>query len=542
MKNRLFIIACLPLLFLGLFYFYPVARIFILSFSDGNLTTDGAASVFFSTGYYLDILWFTFWQAALSTLLSLFFAIPGAYIFANYDFFGKKILSGIISVPFVLPTVVVATAFNALLGEHGFINLKIERTITLILLAHVFYNYSVVFRIVRSGIEFFGREMEDAALVLGASRIKTFFKITLPVLVPSICASALLVFIFCFSSFGVILLLGGPTFSTLEVEIFRQAVNLFNLPVAAILSLLQIVFTFILMWAYTWIQHKNRVILSGKTIKSSKRLLSAATMKEKLFFYGNIIFLLFFLIPPMAVLVVRSLWFNGKLSLLFYRELFINKASSIFYVPPFEALINSIEVGMVTILIAISTGLFAALFLAKTKNRLARIFDPIFMLPLSTSAVTLGFGFIIALDSPPLNLRSSWILLPIAHSLVAFPFVVRTILPSISSIPACWRESALLLGATPFKSFMVAEFPSIKKALIVGGLFAFTISMGEFGATVFIARPNFPTMPMAIYRFFSLPGELNYGQAMAMSSLLMMVTAAGFLFLEKFGMRKHGEF
>jgi thiamine transport system permease protein len=155
------------------------------------------------------------------------------------------------------------------------------------------------------------------------------------------------------------------------------------------------------------------------------------------------------------------------------------------------------------------------------------------MLPLSTSAVTLGFGFIIALDKPPLNLRTSLMLVPIAHTLVAFPFVVRSILPALRSIPSNLREAAALAGASPWKVWQTVDFPIVSRALIVGAVFGFTVSLGEFGATVFIARPQTPTMPLAVYRFLWQPGALNYGQAMAMSSLLMLITAAGFMLLEK---------
>ncbi|MCE5276363.1 MAG: ABC transporter permease subunit, partial [Deltaproteobacteria bacterium] len=169
------------------------------------------------------------------------------------------------------------------------------------------------------------------------------------------------------------------------------------------------------------------------------------------------------------------------------------------------------------------------------------VLDPLFMLPLSTSAVTLGLGFIIALDEPPLNLRTSLALIPLAHALVAYPFVIRSVLPALRSIPKSLKESASLLGASPAQVFLTVVMPIVSRALVVGAVFALTISIGEFGATVFIARPQTPTMPLAIYRFLGQPGELNYGQAMAMSTLLMLVTAVGFLFIDKIRLSKEGE-
>jgi thiamine transport system permease protein len=153
------------------------------------------------------------------------------------------------------------------------------------------------------------------------------------------------------------------------------------------------------------------------------------------------------------------------------------------------------------------------------------------MLPLATSAVTLGFGYIITLNKPPLNLRDSLALVPIAHALVAFPFVVRCILPSLRQIPQTLREAASLLGASPYQVWRWVDIPIVSRAILVGAVFAFSISMGEFGASAFVTRPHTPTMPVAIFRFLGQPGDLNYGQAMAMSSILMLVTCSGFWLL-----------
>ena len=155
------------------------------------------------------------------------------------------------------------------------------------------------------------------------------------------------------------------------------------------------------------------------------------------------------------------------------------------------------------------------------------------MLPLATSAVTLGFGYIIALDEPPLNLRNSFILIPLAHALVAIPFVIRTVLPALRGINPAVREAASTLGADPTRIWLTIDWPLLRRVLLVAAVFAFTISMGEFGATIFVARPDSPTMPTAIFRFLGRPGQVNFGQALAMSTLLMFVCSAGFVLIER---------
>ena len=150
------------------------------------------------------------------------------------------------------------------------------------------------------------------------------------------------------------------------------------------------------------------------------------------------------------------------------------------------------------------------------------------------SAVTLGLGYLIALGRPPLNLRASVVLLPIAHAVVAVPFVLRSVLPGFRGILPSLREAAVMLGADGWRVWREVDWLLIRRPLLVGALFAFTISMGEFGATLFLVRPETPTLPIAIYRFLGQPGALNYGQALAMSVLLLLVCAVGFLAIEHF--------
>ena len=266
-----------PLLFLLIFYFQPLLRILLLSYSPGS--GGGQSGHLFTGSVYLRVLWFTFWQAALSTLLTVLLALPGAYVYAHYHFTGKRFLRALSTVPFVLPTMVTAAAFRALLGSHGLVNtwlmeyggfdsppIRMEQTVSFFLLAHVFYNYTLVLRIVG---EFWARidtRTTEAAALLGASPRQVFCRITLPLLLPAISSSALLVFIFCFTSFGIILLLGGPGHATIEVEIYRQAVHLFNLPMAASLSLIQIMMNFALMWIYARIGRDSAISFFTDTL------------------------------------------------------------------------------------------------------------------------------------------------------------------------------------------------------------------------------------------------------------------------------------
>jgi len=549
----------LPLAFLAFFFFYPLLSIFQVSLlPEGRLALDALRELV-ERPYYAQTLWFTTWQAVLSTLLTLLVALPGAYVFGRYRFRGRELLKAITTIPFVLPTVVVAAAFRALLGSHGRLNtllqallglesppIQLERTLWLILLAHVFYNYTVVVRIVGGFWANLSRHTEEAAAALGANRRQVFWHVTLPALAPALLAAALLIFLFTFTSFGVILILGGPGFSTLETEIYRQAVVFLKFPVAAALSILQILFTYAIMLAYT--HFTRRVAVPLRFQSQSQTLRAPTTGRERLLVALNVIFMLALLLSPLLALVERSFTdAEGRFTLNYYRELPVNRRGSVLHASPLQVVGNSLRYALLTMVLATALGAVSAWQLAgpvsgrpgRWSRRLRGWLDALLMLPLGVSAVTLGFGYIVALG----RLRTSPLLIPLAHTLIAFPFVVRSVLPVLRGIHPNLREAAAALGASPGRVWREIDLPIVGRALLVGAVFAFTISMGEFGATSFIARPGGSiTLPIAINRFLGQPGALNFGQAVALSAILMVVCAVGFLAIERFRYGEIGEF
>jgi len=555
----------LPFVFLGIFYLYPLGSILKTSFERAE---SGIAAPFFEAiqlESVRQVLWFTIWQAALSTVLTLAIGLPGAYLFARYEFRGKSLLQALSTVPFVIPTVVVAAAFYALLGPRGWLNLAamgifgfnaapihLTNTIYAILLAHIFYNTTIVLRMVGDFWSHIDPRLNQAARTLGANRTKTFFKVTLPLIGPAITAAALLVFIFDFTSFGVILILGGPKFATLEVEIFYQTISLFNLPLAAVLALLQLGCTLAMTIIYTRLSRRLTRPLQLRSRRFTQKRLT--TWRSRLFAGVVIITLFVILITPLLALAMRSITrFEPErgqrvvespgFTVDFYRELSINRRSSLFYVPPTTAIGISLAYAAVTVILALAIGVPAAWALTRQSGlSLNRFLDPLLMLPLGTSAVTLGLGFIVALNRPPFDLRASPFLVPIAHTLVAFPFVIRSLTPALRSIQPRLRQAAAILGASPRHVLRTVDLPLVGRALIVAATFAFTISLGEFGATALISRPEYPTIPLVIYRFISQPGAINYGQAMALSTILMVVVTGGLIAIERLRIADVGEF
>jgi thiamine transport system permease protein len=344
-------------------------------------------------------------------------------------------------------------------------------------------------------------------------------------------SAASIVFLFAFTSFGIVLLLGAPGHATLEVEIYRRTAVLLDLPAAAALTLLQLLGIFALLLAHARTQ--ERLALGLRLRSAAEVARPARTRRERIALATVLGGLATLLGLPLAVLVERSFAGPDGYGLAAYRSLFELPRRAGTFVPPAEAIANSLVFATATLLIAGTLGLCAALVIGYRRGWLPRTFDALVMLPLGTSAVTVGFGFIVALDEPPLDLRTSVLLIPIAHALVALPFVVRATAPVIRAIDPRLREAAAVLGAAPGRVWREVDGPIVARAALVGAAFAFAVSLGEFGATLFIARPDRPTIPIAVYRLLGLPGAQNFAAAMAMSTILLVLTALAILAIER---------
>ena len=197
------------------------------------------------------------------------------------------------------------------------------------------------------------------------------------------------------------------------------------------------------------------------------------------------------------------------------------------------ALSTSLVFATAATAMALTVGTLTAFVVVHGRLSLRRIFDLGLTLPLGTSAVTIGFGILIALDEPPLDLRTSWWIIPIAHALVGTPFVVRTMVPVLRRIDPQIREAAAVLGASPGRVRRLVDLPIAGRGMLVGAGFAFAVSLGEFGATSFLPRrPETLTAPLALFRLLSTPGELLRGQAMALAVVLMAIVALSVVAIE----------
>ena len=514
----------IPLAFLGVFFAWPVATLIGRGFfPDGPFTLDGFQAVFAQDRTWR-VITTTLAQATAGTIVAVILGVPGAWVLYRTRFPGRWVVRAIVTIPFVLPSVVVGVAFKSLVISTGPLgHLGLDQSFAIIVASLVFFNYALVVRTVGALWASLDPRTEQAASVLGASPTRVFLTVTIPALAPAIASAAALVFLFCASAYGVVMVLGGAGYGTIETEIWFLTSQLLDLTGAAALSIVQLVVVGASLIVANHLQARQaraQRLRTDSSVESPWRLRRDAlpTLVTAAVVLGLLLF-------PMSTLVVRSLTTASGFGLDHYANLATTSGGGTLSVPVWDAVGNSLRTATVATLLALALGLLVSLVVSRNpRNDLGRrglgLLDAAFMLPLGVSAVTVGFGFLITLNRPPLDLRSSMALVPIAQAIVALPLVVRVLLPVLRAIDPRLREAAAVLGASPGKVLRDVDLAFLARGLGLATGFAFATSLGEFGATSFLARPDEPTLPVVVFRLIGRPGLENQGMGMAAAVLL----------------------
>ena len=464
-------------------------------------------------------------QALASTLLALALGLPIANVVSGYRYRGRAFTQAMVTVPFVLPTVVVALAFRSLLGSG------LPQGFALVVIAHAYVNLAVVARIVGAQWAQHNDDYENVARTLGATRWQALVTVTMPSLRGAIASSAAVVFVFSFTSLGIVLLLGDATTRTLESQILRQTSVLLDFPGAAATAVIQLVLVIVVLLAGAMASRNApqrvmrpvalRPVPSG-TAGLAVRFVVALTVV--------------LVLAPIAALVSDSLRAHGSWSISWWSAMGSVDAGTTRIGSPLSALGMSISYALVAALIASVVGGLAAI--AVLGHGRTRIISLIAIVPLGVSAATLGLGTLLAFGRAPFDLRGTGLLVPIAHSLVAVPLVVAVVAPALRATDERRLAVAATLGARPSRAFITAYGSVLRVVMLASAALAGAVSLGEFGAASFLARAGSPTVPVQIVRLLSRPGEESYGVAASLAVVLVLLTLAMVLLIDRLGVNR----
>ncbi len=503
-------LAVAPVVGLAVFYVWPFVTLVSEAIDVESVRTT------FARDRTWEIVWFTLWQAIASTVLTIVIGLAPAWVVARFEFAGRRLLLGLLTAIFVMPTVVIGAALLALLPD------SLDRTVWSVIAAHVVFNLAVVVRTVGTVWERLPADMEAAAATLGASPLVVFREITLPLIRPAVTAAAAIVFLFTFTSFGVIRVLGAAGTRTIEVEVWRRATQLGQIDQAAVLAMVQLVtLGVVAIWSSTSARRHSRA-LALRPLASRRR---PGRGRDRLVVVVIAGLTAAVAVAPLIALIVRSVSSPTGFTTTAWTTLGsaeVRPGISI-GIDPLGSLVNSVRAAAWATLFATSIGAVASLGIAAS-GRAGRFLDAGLLLPLGTSAVTIGFGMLITFDRSPYDWRSTWWIIPVGHALVAVPFVVRTTLAVLRAVDPELSAAATTLGASPVRAWREVVVPQLWRPLGVGAALAAAISLGEFGATSFLSRSGGETLPIAIEKLLGRTGSLLQTKGYALATILAGAT------------------
>lgn len=475
---------------------------------------------------------FTVSQAFFSSALACTVGFAAAYFCARKNFRGRKFLMALSSVPLCVPAIIVALSFIIFFGNNGILNSFLKSLLTQdeppvnfvfsmtgVIIIHGFYNFPLAMKTISQVWERLSEDEPNAALLLGASKFRTFKTITFPALLNSIAVSFLLIFLFCFFSFIIILLFGGLALTTLEVELYKAARTKLDMNLAAKIALTEISAALILILIYSNLQKKMKV--QNENLKGIGERTAIKGFGQKIFFSFTIFIIILFLIAPLFSIFLHSTY-NVNYTSIFNKFFYFKAWKNIFLSRTFwTALWTSIKIGVLTAIVSLIASLFFA-YITVFYN-LRKIYAVPY-LPLAVSSVMLGFGWLL------LRPNGTELILIFAQSSLAWPFAWTQIQTSLLRIPQNIINAAILLSPDKKTAFFKVIVPMCKKGIFSALAFVFAISAGDASLPIVLNIPRFNNLALLIFDYAS---SYHFVESSAVAVVLSLITGFVFFLQEK---------
>lgn len=543
-------LAILPIVTLIILFLLPLLSTLSSAFFTEEGFSLSRVEDVFTDPYSYHLLFFTLKQALLSAIISLLIAAIPAAILSSYSVPGRSLILSLANLCFILPSILVVLGFVIFYGNSGVLNtllmeildleeppLRILYSLKAILLAHAYLNFPVALSLITERWSGLSDTQEKAARLMGAGRFRLFFTVTLSRILPAIISSFILIFLFCFTSFSIILVLGGgPVFSTLEVEIYRLNNISGDSSGSAALAIFSLLVNFLILIIYLFVEKK-----SGRREKRmSRRLRRPEGALMKTFVFLIMLLLMIFILSPLISIVVRSFISTSRRSgtgftLISYGELFGIIPSRGSLTSAFPALLNSLFIALTSATLSVILGLGISLYAARCRSNLVNLLA---MLPMAVSSVTVGLGyFLIRVRLGSRSMALSYLLIILTHLVMTLPFATRTLVPAARSLDEKVLSAAKTLGSSDGRASLTVEIPALRGAIVKAYIFSFSLSMGEVNATLTLSDGRIPTLPILLYRLIN---SYNYQGACTIGTILILTSFAVFFISQAFeGRRDH---
>ena len=534
MKRKLGLPVILLLLWLVV---YPISIVVLESFVGDEGFTLEFIRAFAGDSTEWKALWNSLWISFASVFSAAALGIPLAFVFERLQFPGSKTLGALVALPAVLPPLVGVIAFSFLYGESGFVGRAVGMLLGMrgapwrlegagaILLVHAYSMYVYFYLFCRAGLAKMDRSAVEAAQSLGASRVETLVRVTLPLLRPQIGAAALLVFMTSLGSFSAPFIFGGG-FRVMTTQIVASKLN-GDLTAAMVETTALATMAVLGLLLFRWLQGDKSVAAVGKGAPPPSVEIGSRTAQLAAAVFGWT-FAAILLLPHLTLVIVSFVPLGTWTTQLMPPEYSLVNYVALFSEPErFRPLFNSLWMGATATIVAITISLWAGREIVQKRVRLGKIIEGLlnvpWVVPGTVLAIALATTF--SVQAP---VTGRWILvgtaliLPMAYVIRNIPIAAGSVVAGFRQLDPSLDEAASSLGAGKARRIFTVTVPLLLPAILAGGALAFATAVGDFVTSIVLY--TFETRPISIEILSSLRGY-EIGVAAAYGVILMLITA-----------------
>ncbi len=521
-----------------LFIIYPLVLVLYKSFLDpiSNKITLSYFIKFFSKKFYWSTLVNSFKVTICATFLSVAIGLPMAYIMRSIKISGSGILDILIVISYLSPPFIGAYAWIQLLGRNGALTKILNSMFHTklngiygfagIVLVFTLQSYPLVYMYISGALKNLDNSLNEAAESLGCTGVKRIFTIIMPLVMPTIFASSLLVFMRVFADFGTPMLI-GEGFKTIPVLIYNQFMSEVGGDdgFAAALCVIVITVAILLFFIQRFFANRNTYSMTALKPMIAKKTTGIKNFFAHLFVY----FVVLLSIIPQVVVIYTSFLnnnggqvFTGGFSLKSYKATLFAKDNSV--------IMNTYIFGLMAIVIIVILGVLISYLTVRKRNLFTSLLDTITMFPYIIPGSVLGIAFLFAFSRKPLLLSGTALIMIIAFSIRRMPYTIRSSTAIIGQISPSVEEAAISLGASEIKSFAKITVPMMMPGVLSGAIMSWVTVISELSSSIILYTTGTQTLTVSIYTEV-IRG--NYGNASAYSTILTLTAILSLLLFFK---------
>lgn len=522
------------LIFSTLFIVFPFGKLLLQSFytADKGFTLDNFKR-FFEKRYYWNSLMNSLKVCFWTTLLSVAIGVPMAYIATRYKLYFSRLINVMIVLSMLSPPFIGAYSWITLLGRNGVIT-KFLDSIGIrigsiygfggILLVFTLKLFPMVYLYVSGALKSIDYSLEEASENLGVAGFQRIWKITLPVILPTILSSALMVFMTALADFGTPRLI-GEGFSTLPVIIYKEFMNEIgsDTSFASALSIIIILVSITVLFIQKWVLERKSYDMSALR---PPPVIKLSPIKRAGFSIAVFLVAFLSILPQMTVFIQSFRKTNGPVftsgwSLESYQAVIRRLSTNIR---------NTFTFALIAIALIVVIGMFASYLIVRRKNRVVSYLDTVLMFPYVIPGAVLGITLISAFNSGPIVLTGTiWIII-ISYSIRKLPYTMRSSVGILYQIERSLEEASISLGVSPMKTFFKITGILMLPGVLSGAVLSFISCINELSSTLVLYTGHTSTISVAI---FNAVTNDAYGQASALATILTVTIIFALLVFNK---------